>query len=262
MIKKVLGSIKVLQRGPAPPLPNTPTVPTPTLTPTELSIKKWNTLFSGPVNHYHSHLASFSLRYPTVCFLGISNTGKSSLLNALFNNKKLARVSKTPGMTLGIHLYTVRNAITIADMPGYGYAQIPTPERAKISQLIKDFLTHANQNLKLVCLLVDIKRGLDEKDLEMMKAVTNLYHRLLIILTKVDRIGPEELKLTVESVERVLKKEFPTVIPTVVVTSAKDYLGIDHLKCVLLDHLAIHQTPRTTNNHLKPKKPKTARLKQ
>src|SRR4051794_12681 len=105
---------------------------------------------------------------PEIAFLGRSNVGKSSLINALTGHKKLAFTSNTPGRTQTINFYRVEGEFYFVDLPGYGYARVPVgfAERWKI--LIEQYLNE-RESLRLACLVLDARRGWMEKDLDLKR---------------------------------------------------------------------------------------------
>ena len=89
---------------------------------------------------------------PECCFIGRSNVGKSSIINAVTKSKKLAKTSKTPGRTQSANLFEINNKINIIDLPGYGYAKISMSIRDQLSYLIKNYLIK-RENLIIQCFL-------------------------------------------------------------------------------------------------------------
>src|SRR3954471_12476799 len=97
-------------------------------------------------------------RLPEIAFLGRSNVGKSSLLNALTGQKKLAFTSNTPGRTQTINFYRIDDSLFFVDLPGYGYARVPREFAEQWKVLIEAYL-HNRETLKLSCLILDTRRG-------------------------------------------------------------------------------------------------------
>src|SRR5689334_24785662 len=102
-------------------------------------------------------------RLPEIAFLGRSNVGKSSLINALTGQKKLAFTSNTPGRTQTINFYRVDESMFFVDLPGYGYARVPVKFTGEWKILIDAYLQQRD-TLKLSCLILDARRGWMEKD--------------------------------------------------------------------------------------------------
>jgi GTP-binding protein len=134
--------------------------------------------------------------YCDIAFVGKSNVGKSSLINALLNRKKIAKVSSTPGKTRIINFFKVRykneenqeGFINFVDLPGYGYAKISKKERESWKKMLDLYFTNRIE-LKGVILLVDIRHPKDLKDEMMLSMLKNHNIPFLITATKADKIG-------------------------------------------------------------------------
>lgn len=124
--------------------------------------------------------------------VGRSNVGKSSLINSIFNQKKLAKISSTPGKTRLINYFDVQGKFYFVDLPGYGFAKIPKIEYSKWKKMIENYLKD-NSELKLVLVLIDARRGILQIDRTMMDWLDYINIRHKIILTKVDKISNNEL---------------------------------------------------------------------
>ncbi len=131
--------------------------------------------------------------FAEVAFLGRSNVGKSSLINNLLQNKKLAKTSGTPGKTQAIHFYRVNKEFLIADLPGYGFAKVPTVVRKKWIKLVENFLSE-RESVKLFCFLFDIRRKVDKLDLQLMHFLEQSGKPYLFIMTKIDKVKTIEKK--------------------------------------------------------------------
>jgi len=135
---------------------------------------------------------------PEVMFLGRSNVGKSSFINALVNRKNLAYTSSTPGKTRTLNFYNVNDTLYFVDVPGYGYAKVSKQERQRFGQMIENYLTK-RKTLKLAVLLVDFRHEPTEDDILMYNYLK--YHNIktLIVGTKADKVGvtrqPRHLKM-------------------------------------------------------------------
>src|SRR5712692_2184086 len=126
-----------------------------------------------------------------IAFVGRSNVGKSSLINALTNRNGLARTSHTPGRTQELVFFAADDRVTLVDMPGYGYAAAPKAKVAAWAALIHTYLK-GRANLRRVYVLVDARRGLtaaDDAVLETLDAAAVSYQ---IVLTKADEVKPAE----------------------------------------------------------------------
>ena len=124
---------------------------------------------------------------PEIAFVGRSNVGKSSLLNALVGRKGLARVSATPGKTTLLNVYRLPGCYLV-DLPGYGYARATKGERAGFRRLIDEYLT-ARAALAGVVWLLDIRHDPSVDDLEMRESLAAAERPVLVALTKADKLG-------------------------------------------------------------------------
>jgi GTP-binding protein len=146
-----------------------------------------------------------------VAFAGRSNVGKSSLLNALAGQKKLARTSSTPGCTRQIACFEVRGAdgsiLHLVDLPGYGYAQRSQAERAAWGPLIEDYLTH-RPTLRCLVLLVDARRGLESEEHQLLDFLAHTATKArppvtsVLVATKLDKLPPSRQKSALAAIEQ------------------------------------------------------------
>ena len=130
-------------------------------------------------------------RLPEIAFLGRSNVGKSSLINALTGQKKLAFTSSTPGRTQTINFYRIDGAFYFVDLPGYGYARVPPAYLLEWKKLIDEYL-EKRDTLELSCLILDARRGWMEKDLELKRWLEHHGRNYLVIATKFDKLNQSE----------------------------------------------------------------------
>jgi GTP-binding protein len=127
-----------------------------------------------------------------VAFVGRSNVGKSSLINALANRRQLAKVSNTPGRTQLLNMFTLPNEATVVDLPGYGYAAVPGRERATWQAMIEGYLLE-REPLVLVFVLVDGEIGPTKLDLQMLTWLQGNEVPYQIVATKLDKVKPSKL---------------------------------------------------------------------
>ena len=130
-------------------------------------------------------------RLPEVAFLGRSNVGKSSLINALTGRKKLAFTSNTPGRTQTINFYRVDEDCYFVDLPGYGYARVPKGFADQWKILIEQYLNN-RETLVLSCLILDTRRGWMEKDLDLKRWLEHYGRPYLVVATKTDKLNQTE----------------------------------------------------------------------
>jgi GTP-binding protein len=128
---------------------------------------------------------------PEIAFLGRSNVGKSSLINALTGHKKLAFTSNTPGRTQTINFYRVDEKLFLVDLPGYGYARVPKGFTDQWKLLIDSYLSN-RETLVLSCLIIDTRRGWMEKDLDLKRWLDHYCRPYLVVATKTDKLNQAE----------------------------------------------------------------------
>ncbi|MCR3759491.1 ribosome biogenesis GTP-binding protein YihA/YsxC [Clostridium felsineum] len=126
-----------------------------------------------------------------VAFVGRSNVGKSSLINALTNRRKLVKVSGTPGKTRLVNFFMINGTFYFVDLPGYGYAKVSKKELEKWSETIENYLVGRNQ-LKKVILLVDSRHKPTKDDITMYNWIKYYKYKCIVIATKSDKIKRSE----------------------------------------------------------------------
>lgn len=148
---------------------------------------------------------------PEIAFAGRSNVGKSSLINALLNRKKLARTSSQPGKTQTINFYNVNKEFFLVDLPGYGFAKVSRTEQERWGKMINRYLQESSA-LRAVFLLVDIRHEPKKSDKEMLDWIKAGGIRPIVIATKADKLKrsqlPKQLKLIREGLG-ISKDEVP-----------------------------------------------------
>ena len=166
-----------------------------------------------------------------VAFAGRSNVGKSSLINALVARKGLARVSDTPGRTQEINFFECGAGVTIADLPGYGYAKAPKAKVASWTELIRDYLA-GRAILARVFVLIVSRHGLNEVDDGVLELLDKSAVSYAIVLTKADALkDPALAERAQETALRIARRAaaFPAVFPT----SAHTGVGISELRAAI-----------------------------
>lgn len=168
---------------------------------------------------------------PEIAFVGRSNAGKSSLINALTNRKTLARVSHTPGRTREINFFKLGDRLMLADLPGYGYAKASKTITAEWQKLIFSYL-RGRASLRRVSLLIDARRGVLDLDKEVMDLLDEAAVSFGIVLTKIDKLSPEEVAEVVAATD-VEARKHTAAYPEICATSAFRGMGLDPLKVQL-----------------------------
>ncbi len=125
---------------------------------------------------------------PEIAFSGRSNVGKSSMLNRLVERKSLARTSSTPGRTRLINFYRVNKSYSFADLPGYGYARVSAQMRQSWKGMVEEYLERRGQ-LKLVIIIIDLRRGLEEDEAGFMRWLKERGIKSLLVATKSDKLS-------------------------------------------------------------------------
>jgi GTP-binding protein len=158
---------------------------------------------------------------PEVAFAGRSNVGKSSLINALVNRKKLAKTSATPGRTQTINFFSVGDRFYMVDLPGYGYAAVAREVKKTWREMIETYL-RKRANLKAVVVILDIRRDPSSGDMDLMRWLKEFGRRPILVLTKADKLSRHQALLRAKSIGESLDRvseDTPTVF------SAKTRVG-------------------------------------
>jgi len=149
---------------------------------------------------------------PQIAVVGKSNVGKSSFINYLANDSKLARTSKAPGRTRLINYFLFNEDFILTDLPGYGFAKVSWDEKKKWSIIIEDYLNE-EPNLKLVCFLVDIRHDPTDDDKVMYNYLFQRGIPFLIIATKSDKIAKSKVKNQLRHLSAILKVGMDNILP-------------------------------------------------
>ena len=139
-----------------------------------------------------------------IAFVGRSNVGKSSIINALTNRKKLAKVSQTPGKTRLINFFLINNDFYLVDLPGYGYAKVSKKEQASWGKTIETYL-HGRDELKRVVLLVDSRHKPTGDDKMMYDWIKHYGYDCVVVATKKDKLSNNELRKSEKLIKDTLK---------------------------------------------------------
>ncbi len=164
---------------------------------------------------------------PEYAFIGRSNVGKSSLINMLCRNKKLAKTSATPGKTLLINHFIINNEWYLVDLPGYGYAKRSKKEIEKLDQMIRGYILQ-RQQLVNVFVLVDIRLEPQKIDLEFMEWLGVSSIPFSIIFTKADKLTANKCQQAMAAYKKKLSETWEE-LPPIFLTSAEKRDGRDEV---------------------------------
>ncbi len=165
---------------------------------------------------------------PEIAFIGRSNVGKSSLVNALVGQKALAKTSQNPGLTKQLNFFLLGESLMLVDMPGYGFAKVSKERKGEWDLLIRSYLG-GRPSLKRACLLIDARRGVMKPDEEFMDVLDEAAVIFQIVLTKIDAVTQAESTLLLQSLGKTIKSHV-AAHPLVVATSAAKKMGIEELQ--------------------------------
>lgn len=164
---------------------------------------------------------------PEYAFIGRSNVGKSSLINMLCNNKKLAKTSATPGKTLLINHFIINKEWYLVDLPGYGFAKRSKKEIAKLEQMINGYILQREQ-LVNVFVLVDIRLEAQKIDLEFINWLGSSSVPFAIVFTKADKLNTTKVQSNVAAYKKVLMETWEE-LPPMFITSSEKKTGRDEV---------------------------------
>ena len=154
----------------------------------------------------------FSLRdlpgeeLPEIAFAGRSNVGKSSLLNAILGRKRLVKVSGTPGFTQSLNFFLVNDSACFVDLPGYGYAKAPRNVIKRWQALVEGYLK-GRRTLRGVVCIFDIRRHMDDLDLDLVEYLLFLKIRPWIVLNKADKLSRSRIQTKLREITLLLPRE-------------------------------------------------------
>lgn len=164
---------------------------------------------------------------PEYAFIGRSNVGKSSLINMLTRNNRLAKVSATPGKTITINHFIINDEWYLVDLPGYGFAKRSLKDREMWEKMLNSYMT-SRRNLVTMFVLVDSRIEPQKIDLEFMAKLGEGQIPFVIVFTKADKLKHNQLTNNIEAYKTRLLEEWDE-LPVMLVTSSENGLGRDDI---------------------------------
>ncbi len=162
--------------------------------------------------------------FPEFAFIGRSNVGKSSLINALANQRKpLADVSKTSGRTQMINFFRINDAWHLVDLPGYGFAKVSDKKQNKFNEFVSDYLLN-RENLMCVFTLIDSRHSPQKVDLKFTKWMMECGIPFVLVFTKADKIKPSAMKRNIDAFHAAMQ-EWCDGLPRTFITAAPNGSG-------------------------------------
>ena len=166
-------------------------------------------------------------RLPEFAFIGRSNVGKSSLINMLTGQRKLAMTSQTPGKTKVVNHFLINDAWYLVDLPGYGYAKLPESARKDLQRVVRDYIFHS-EDLVLLFVLIDCRHDIGKIDLDFLAELGENGVPFAIIFTKGDKLGPVARAEQIARDQEILARDWEE-FPDMLVSSAETGLGRDEI---------------------------------
>ena len=174
-------------------------------------------------------------KFPEFAFIGRSNVGKSSLINMLCNNKKLAMTSAKPGKTRLVNHFLINRKWYLVDLPGYGYAKMSATAKQKLEQVIRNYL-NLSQEMTMLFVLIDSRHEIGKIDMDFLIELGQSRIPFAIIFTKADKSSKEKLAAQIENNKKQIL-EYWEELPPVFISSSETGLGreeiLDYIGTVL-----------------------------
>lgn len=177
------------------------------------------TFVKGVVEPARMHLSPL----PHVVFIGRSNVGKSSTINAITKQSKLAKTSSLPGKTKEINVFNINERFYLIDLPGYGFARLGIGEREKLTKLINGYLFVKENTNQLIVLIIDALVGPTDDDLDMLSALEEHGKHIVVAANKIDKIKPSLFDKQMKAIRELIGPH------TIVAYSSKTKKGVGEL---------------------------------
>ena len=166
-------------------------------------------------------------KLPEFAFIGRSNVGKSSLINMLTGQRKLAMTSQTPGKTKIVNHFLINDSWYLVDLPGYGYAKLPDKARKELQQVVSDYIFNSGE-LVMLFVLIDCRHDIGKVDLDFLAELGENGVPFAIIFTKGDKLGPVARAEQIARDQEILSREWEE-FPQMLVSSAETGLGREEI---------------------------------
>jgi len=166
-------------------------------------------------------------KLPEFAFIGRSNVGKSSLINSLCGNRKLAMTSATPGKTKVVNHFLINDSWYLVDLPGYGYAKMGQKGRDEIAAVIQDYILNSEE-MALLFVLIDSRHDIGRIDLDFLAELGEHGIPFALILTKCDKQGPNVLAAQIERDREILLQQWEE-LPPLFCSSSQTHRGKDEI---------------------------------
>ena len=164
---------------------------------------------------------------PEFAFIGRSNVGKSSLINSLCGNRKLAMTSATPGKTKVVNHFLINDSWYLVDLPGYGYAKMNQKGRDELAAVIRDYILNSEE-MVLLFVLIDSRHDITRIDLDFLAELGEHGIPFALILTKCDKQGPNVLAAQLERDRQILLEQWEE-LPPIFCSSSQTHRGRDEI---------------------------------
>lgn len=166
-------------------------------------------------------------KLPEFAFIGRSNVGKSSLINSLCGNRKLAMTSSTPGKTKVVNHFLINDSWYLVDLPGYGYAKVGQKGREELAAVIQDYILHSEE-MALLFVLIDSRHDIGRIDLDFLSELGEHGIPFALILTKCDKQGPNVLAAQIERDREILLQQWEE-LPPLFCSSSQTHRGKEEI---------------------------------